>query len=55
MASLPEDTINQVISETDIILLKDQALGRGAYGRVFKAKYISWVAMCCERDSLPTD
>ena len=40
MASLPEDTMNQVISETDIILLKDQALGRGAYGRVFKAKYL---------------
>ena len=38
MASLP-DSINKVIPGTDIILLQDQALGRGAYGRVFKAKY----------------
>ena len=38
MESLPEDINNQIISQSDIELLQEE-LGRGAYGRVFKARY----------------
>ena len=37
MASPPGDIFNQILSESDVELLQDQDLGRGAYGRVFKA------------------
>ena len=39
MASAPEDINNQMLSESDVKLLQDQELGRGAYGRVFRAEY----------------
>ena len=43
MATAPEDISDQLrrltISESNIELLRDQELGRGAYGRVFKARY----------------
>ena len=44
MAIEPEDSIsNQLrhltVSESDVEFLRDQDLGRGAYGRVFKARY----------------
>ena len=43
MATAPEDIIDQsrrlTISESNIEFLRDQDLGRGAYGRVFKVRY----------------
>ena len=43
MATAPEDISGQLarltISEPSIEFLRDQDLGRGAYGRVFKARY----------------
>ena len=43
MATAPEDISDQLrrltISESNIELSRDQDLGRGAYGRVFKARY----------------
>jgi len=43
MASAPDDISNQLrhltISESDVEFLRDQDLGRGVYGRVFKVCY----------------
>ena len=39
MASIIERVIGLTISESSVELLRDQNLGKGAYGRVFKARY----------------
>ena len=43
MATAPEDVTDQLsrltVSESNIEFLRDEDLGRGAYGRVFKARY----------------
>lgn len=40
MASITENISNLMVSETDVEILRDEAdLGKGAYGRVFKARY----------------
>ena len=40
MANPPEDGAS-------VQLLRDQELGSGAYGKVFKVRYRGSVAMCC--------
>ena len=39
MASAPGDINTLTVSQSDVEFLRDEDLGRGAYGRVFKAKY----------------
>ena len=52
MASLPEDINNQIVSEADVEFLQNQDLGRGAYGRVFKALYRGSVCAAKEIHSI---
>ena len=56
MATAPEDVSDQLrrltISESNIELLRDQELGRGAYGRVFKARYRGCVCAAKEVHSI---
>ena len=56
MATAPEDISDQLrrltISESNIELLHDQDLGRGAYGRVFKARYRGSVCAAKEIHSI---
>lgn len=39
MASVPGDINNHIVSASEVEFLREQELGKGAYGRVFKAKY----------------
>ena len=39
MVSSPEGISSRIVLESEVELLRDESLGRGAYGRVFKAKY----------------
>ena len=52
MATAPEDISGQLarltISESSIEFLRDQDLGRGAYGRVFKARYCG--SLCAAKE-----
>ena len=52
MASPPGDIFNQILSESNVELLQDQDLGRGAYGRVFKAWYRGSVCAAKEIHSI---
>ena len=59
MAILPEDISDQLrrltISESDVEFLRDQNLGRGAYGIVFKARYRGSVCAAKEIHSILID
>lgn len=52
MASTPEDIGNELkhlaLSELNVKLLRDQNLGRGAYGTVFKAQY--YESLCAAKE-----
>ena len=39
MESTPENLNNHIVLESEVEFIRDEDLGRGAYGRVFKAKY----------------
>ena len=56
MASAPEDISDQLrlltVSESDVEFLRDQNLGRGAYGVVFKARYRGSVCAAKEIHSI---
>ena len=56
MASAPEDISDQLrcltVSESDVQFLRDQNLGRGAYGVVFKARYRGSVCAAKEIHSI---
>ena len=56
MATASEDTSDHLrrltISESNIEFLRDQELGSGAYGRVFKAQYRG--SVCAAKEVLPT-
>ena len=56
MAIVPEDISNQlrrlVVSESDVEFLRDQNLGNGAYGVVFKARYRGSVCAAKEIHSI---
>ena len=51
MESLPEDINNQIVSQSDIEFSQED-LGRGAYGRVFKARYHGSVCAAKEIHSI---